>query len=153
MFQNKSVDKSKIQDMAHVPAINMISDGTKICGTLVTQKDFRISGELEGSLTVDGKCIVSSTALIKGDIVVAEADIAGRVEGEIVAKNRLVLRQTAVVIGDIHTKSLLIEEGAVFEGSCHMSKNPGHQELKVHHNGQVSNADNRSVKLNKVANQ
>ena len=142
-----------MQDMAHVPAINMISDGTKISGTLVTQKDFRISGELEGSLTVDGKCIVSSTAIIKGDIAVTEADIAGRVEGEIIVKNRLVLRQSAVVTGDIHTKSLLIEEGAIFEGACYMSKNPGHQEIKVHQNGINTKHDGRSVKLNKVANE
>jgi cytoskeletal protein CcmA (bactofilin family) len=153
MFQKNNKEKNKMQDMGHVPAINMISDGTRINGTLVTKKDFRISGELEGSLSVEGKCIVSATAVIKGDIVVTEADIAGRVEGEIVVKNRLVLRQTAVVIGDVHTRSLLVEEGAVFEGACHMSKNPGQQELKTNQNGVATKSENRPLKLNKAANE
>lgn len=135
-----------MSDQNNVPSINMISEGTKIVGTLTTQKDFRISGEVEGKLHIDGKCIVSATALIKGDLIAADADIAGRVEGEIIVKSKLILRQTAHVTGDIHTKVLLVEEGATFEGACHMSSNPIEKKSK-------ENANNAPLKFNKAANE
>ncbi|MCC5926305.1 MAG: polymer-forming cytoskeletal protein [Bacteroidetes bacterium] len=123
-----------MQDQSNVPAINMISDGTRITGTLETKKDFRISGELEGSLKVEGKCVVSASAVIKGDIIATEADIAGKVEGQVSATNRLVLRQTCSIVGDIITKSLLVEEGAKFEGACHMGDRTGISKNGVHPN-------------------
>ena len=121
-----------MQDQNNVPAINMISDGTRIKGTLETKKDFRISGELEGSLKVEGKCVVSATAVIKGDLIATEADIAGKIEGQVIVANRLILRQTCSVVGDIQTKSLLVEEGAKIEGACHMDSRPSVSKNGVH---------------------
>lgn len=148
MFSNKNNRKSKpMQDSSNVPSINMISDGTKITGTLVTKKDFRLSGDLEGSLEVEGKCIVSTTARIKGDVIATDADIAGKVEGGLVVKNRLILRQSAVVFGDIQTKSLLVEEGARFEGACHMSSKPGEQSSL---NGASEEPEKKTFKIKAV---
>jgi cytoskeletal protein CcmA (bactofilin family) len=146
MFSSNKNTKRPMSDQNNVPSINMISEGTKIVGTLTTQKDFRISGEVEGKLHIDGKCIVSATALIKGDIIAADADIAGRVEGEITVKSKLILRQTAQVTGDIHTKVLLVEEGAKFEGACHMSSNPVEKQSK-------DSVNSAPLKFNKAANE
>lgn len=116
----------------NIPSINMISEGTRITGNIVTQKDFRISGELEGKLDVEGKCIVSAPAVIYGDILAADADISGKVHGEIIVKNRLILRQNCMVTGDIHTKILVVEEGASFQGACHMSADPASRVREDH---------------------
>ena len=121
--KNKSMSTNGSHKSAQ-PSINMLSEGTTIKGSLETKDDIRISGELEGDLTVKGKFILSKTGRISGNVEAVEADVAGQVDGEIITTQKLTLRQSAVVKGNINTKILLIEEGARFEGSCSMSANP-----------------------------
>lgn len=102
------------------PNVNMISSGTNIVGALTTDNDIRISGNLDGEITTKGKIIVSKGGLIKGDVRAKEADIAGTIDGELEIEQKLILRQSAIVKGDIVTKSLLVEEGARFDGACTM---------------------------------
>lgn len=102
------------------PSLNMISEGTKIKGTIQSQNDIRIAGRLDGEAICKGKVIVSSSAHLEGNISSVEADIAGKVEGTIKVSNKLTLRQTAVVGGDIFTNVLIIEEGAKLNGNCRM---------------------------------
>jgi len=46
--------------------------------------------------------------------------IHGTINGDIIATQRLELGRAAKVNGNIQTPSLIIEQGAVFEGSCKM---------------------------------
>ncbi len=106
------------------PAINMLSEGTVVNGTIQTKDDIRIAGTVNGDLKVEGKCILSKTGVIKGKLEAQEADIAGAMEGENLITDRLTIRQTGVVKSDIRTRILLIEEGARFEGNCSTSTAP-----------------------------
>ncbi len=106
------------------PAINMISPGTVINGSLSTKNDVRISGRVDGEVQADGKVILANDGYVNGNINAGEADVAGTVEGELNISDRLLLRQTARIKGDIQTKILLVEEGAVFEGACRMEGFP-----------------------------
>lgn len=127
MFNNKNKMKNKngTAGVAGQPAVNMISEGTEIKGKVSSQNDFRISGFVDGELEIKGKCIITQTGKIHGDIQASDADISGTVDGTVVTANKLVLRQSAYVTGDIKTKVLLIEEGARFDGACSMgSKAP-----------------------------
>ncbi|MEX0780438.1 MAG: polymer-forming cytoskeletal protein [Balneolales bacterium] len=103
------------------PSLNMISEGTTIKGALETENDIRVSGTVDGEIISKGKCIISKSGLIKGNVNAPEADIAGTIDGEVTVSNRLILRQTAVVKGDIQTKVFLVEEGASFDGACKMN--------------------------------
>lgn len=109
------------EEQRGIPNINMISHGTEITGTLKTNSDIRISGKLDGTIESHGKVIVSQGGLITGDVKGKEADVAGTINGELAVTDRLILRQTAIVRGDITTKSLLVEEGARFDGACKMT--------------------------------
>lgn len=122
MFNNKPNNHQKNVNGTNQksPSLNMISEGTKIKGTIKSQNDIRIAGRLEGEVVCKGKVIISSTAQIDGNISSAEADIAGKVEGTIKVSNKLSLRQSAVVGGDIFTKTLIVEEGAQINGNCRM---------------------------------
>lgn len=102
------------------PSLNMISEGTKIKGTIKSQNDIRIAGRLEGEVICKGKVIVSSSAHIDGNIASVESDIAGKVDGTIKVSDKLTLRQSANVGGDIFTKVLIVEEGAQLNGNCKM---------------------------------
>jgi cytoskeletal protein CcmA (bactofilin family) len=46
--------------------------------------------------------------------------IHGTINGDIIATQRLELGRAARVNGNIQTPSLIIEQGAMFEGSCKM---------------------------------
>ena len=102
------------------PAINMISQGTIIDGSLISKNDVRISGRVDGEVKAEGRVILANEGYVKGNVNAGEADVAGTVEGELNISKRLILRQSARIKGDIQTKVLLVEEGAVFEGACRM---------------------------------
>jgi cytoskeletal protein CcmA (bactofilin family) len=51
--------------------------------------------------------------------------IHGTINGDIIATQRLELGRAAKVNGNIQTPSLIIEQGAVFEGSCKMVQMSG----------------------------
>ena len=118
---NKKSDKKKVNGTPHKsPSLNMISEGTRIKGTIHSDNDIRIAGKLEGEAICKGKIIINSSAIIDADITSIEADVAGTVEGTIRVSEKLMLRQSARVSGDIYTKTLIVEEGAEFNGNCRM---------------------------------
>lgn len=114
------MNKSMNKDNANVSSVNMVSEGTEIIGTLKTKSDIRIAGSVDGEAKVDGKIIVASSGHIDGNVNSKDADIAGRVEGEVHVSSKLTLRQSAVVEGDLYAQNLVVEEGATFNGACHM---------------------------------
>lgn len=105
-------------------SVNMISEGTVIKGEVSTENDLRIAGSLTGELQVKGKCVITNSGKVFGDVNAHEIDVSGTIEGTLLVGNRLVLRKTAQIIGDIYTKSILMEEGAEFQGECRMGADP-----------------------------
>jgi cytoskeletal protein CcmA (bactofilin family) len=121
MFNNQKKQKMAYESHKNQPVINIISEGTVITGKIVTENDFRISGQVNGELEVKGKCIITQSGRVKGDLKANDADISGKADGNVIVSNKLFLRENAHVTGDIKTKTLLIEEGALFDGVCQMS--------------------------------
>lgn len=104
----------------NIPAVNIISEGTKIKGNINTIADLRVGGTIFGDAVSKDKIIITNAGLIEGNAISENADVAGRVEGDIRVKNKLILRQSAVIDGNIYTKTLIVEEGAQINGSCKM---------------------------------
>lgn len=119
MFNNKT-DRKVNGTSPQSPSLNMISEGTKLKGTINSQNDIRIAGRVEGEAISKGKLIITSSGVVEGDVKSAEADVAGKCEGEIRITNKLILRQSAIIDGDIFTKTLIVEEGAQMNGTCRM---------------------------------
>jgi cytoskeletal protein CcmA (bactofilin family) len=63
---------------------------------------------------------VGANGKVDANIEVAVAVIHGTINGDIIATQRLELGRAAKVNGNIQTPSLIIEQGAVFEGTCKM---------------------------------
>ncbi len=62
------------------------------------------------------------TGQVVAKIKIGKISISGRVEGTIVATEKIEILHTGKVIGDIATPVLVVEEGAVLEGKCNMTK-------------------------------
>ena len=99
---------------------NQIKKGTKIQGNLSSESDVRIDGTIEGNLNVKGKVIIGHTGEIIGDIACAICEISGKVKGKLSIDGSLTLKSSANFTGEMATKKLIIEPGAVFNGSCKM---------------------------------
>lgn len=91
-------------------------------GTLTAKDDIRVSGKLKGTLRVDGKAIIAQEGSVEGDVFATDADVAGTLVGEINVKGRLVLKGSAKVQGTVRTTRLIVEEGAVIDGTCEMGQ-------------------------------
>ena len=83
----------------------------------------RVDGRVTGRVASDdGTLIVSSAGRVEAEVSVAVAKISGEVTGDITAAERVELGRTARVSGNIQTPALVVEDGAVFEGNCRMSR-------------------------------
>lgn len=115
------------QGIAH----NALIQGTLIKGDVFAEGDFRIDGVIEGNIDCKGKVVVGAKGETRGKILCENAELHGKVDGTVEALNNVSLKQTSVFHGEMITKSLDIEPGATFNGTCKMTKNEhGHEKKK-----------------------
>jgi cytoskeletal protein CcmA (bactofilin family) len=103
--------------------LGFVGDVVNFTGEVSFRSMLRIDGHFSGNVTSqDGTLIVSTGAEVtKAVIKVAVAKINGTVEGNILASKQLVLGRTANVKGMLTAPALVVEEGALFNGSCRRS--------------------------------
>ena len=100
-----------------------VGNGTTLTGETTFKSMLRIDGQLTGKINSEaGTLIVGNQGRLDANVDVAIATIHGTVNGDIIATQRLELGRTARVTGNVTTPSLMIEQGAIFEGNCQMSK-------------------------------
>jgi cytoskeletal protein CcmA (bactofilin family) len=100
-----------------------VGGGTLVTGEANFKALMRVDGHLSGRITSSsGTLIVGANGKVDANIEVAIAVIHGTVNGDIIASQRLELGRAAKLNGNIQTPSLVIEQGALFEGSCKMIK-------------------------------
>ena len=98
-----------------------VGSGTVITGESSFKSMLRVDGRFSGRITSGtGTLIVGSGGQVDANIEVAVCTIQGVVNGDIIASQRVELGRAAKLSGNIQTPSLVIEQGAVFEGSCKM---------------------------------
>ena len=126
--KKESVSAQAIARSKEVPRINIpkdnwlgfVGDVQKFTGEVTFRTSLRIDGNFSGQVNSEsGTLTVSDGAkLTEAVINVAVAKINGTVEGEVHA-SELVLGRNAKVTGDLSARTLIIEEGALFNGRCH----------------------------------
>jgi cytoskeletal protein CcmA (bactofilin family) len=122
--------KNNNNDPNQNSALNMIGLGTFIKGDLSSDGDLRIDGKIEGIVKSKSKIAMGASSVITGNVVARSADISGRIDGDIQVNETLFLRASAKVNGEIKTSKLVIESGAEFNGSCHMSNQESNKKLE-----------------------
>lgn len=112
------------QDQNPITAHNLIASGTIIKGEINSNADIRIDGSIEGTIFSKGRVVLGEKGTVKGEIKAANVDIMGSLTGNIFTSNTISLKSTGKINGDINTQTLIIEEGAQFNGNCKMGKEP-----------------------------
>ena len=102
-----------------------VDDGSHIEGTLRFDDTFRVDGRLTGKVISAGDLVVGERGQIDGELEVGRVFISGAVRGTIRASVRVELAAGAKLRADVETPSLVIEDGAFFEGRCSMERADG----------------------------
>ena len=100
--------------------INILSDGTKVKGDIISNGDIRIDGEMAGNLSTKGKLVVGDRGKIEGEVQASTIEVAGFIKGKVTARELLNMKSSAKIEGDIVAAKLAVEPGAIFTGTCSM---------------------------------
>src|SRR5215218_7320117 len=113
--------ESLARDIKEGTLTGFVGNGTTLTGEANFKGMLRVDGGLSGRVSsADGTLIVSTNGSVDANVEVAVAQIFGTVNGDITASKRIEMGRVAKVTGNIQTPALVIENGALFEGSCRM---------------------------------
>jgi cytoskeletal protein CcmA (bactofilin family) len=107
------------------PSLECLSEPEESIGSAhapsTPEATLRIDCHVKGVLDAgSGTLIVGRLGQCEADLFVGTALVDGIVSGNIHASKLVALGSEARVIGDIEAPTILIRNGAMFEGTCHM---------------------------------
>ena len=102
----------------------IIGKDTVITGTLDVKGALRVEGTVKGKIISTGCVTVGSTGLVEAEIEAESAIVAGTMRGNVNTTDKIELQAKCEMEGDLRTKSLVIEDGAMFSGACSMKDRP-----------------------------
>jgi cytoskeletal protein CcmA (bactofilin family) len=109
----------------------LLGRGATFEGKLTFEGTVRIDGRFRGEVFTDDVLVIGEGAIVEAEMDVGEVIIQGTVIGNIKAKRSIEIHAPGRVKGDIHTPSLQIDKGVVFEGRSFMegaTKQPAPQQ-------------------------
>jgi cytoskeletal protein CcmA (bactofilin family) len=98
----------------------LLGRGAVFEGKLTFEGTVRIDGRFKGEVFSDDVLVIGDGALVEAQIEVGEVIIQGTVVGNIVAKRSIEIHAPGRVKGDLHTPSLQVDKGVIFEGRSFM---------------------------------
>jgi cytoskeletal protein CcmA (bactofilin family) len=112
-------------------AETIIGAGVVVHGTLESESDVIIDGELDGSVKTGGNVTIGVNAHVKANVEGANVTVAGVLTGNVNATGEAVIRETGSVKGDIRAIGIAISSGGVFIGRSIMEAAPRLEESVI----------------------
>ena len=110
----------------------MIGADAVIQGSVTCEGGIAVYGKVYGDVTSEGPVRVARGGEIHGDIQANESQIGGIVDGNVRVENRAILGAESQLKGDLIYRTLVIEEGAQFQGHCVLVESESTVELDHH---------------------
>jgi cytoskeletal protein CcmA (bactofilin family) len=108
-----------------------LDSGSRISGKLSFEGATRIDGQVDGEIHAKESLTIGESAVVTAQIRAASIIVAGKVSGDLTATSRIEIRPSAKVIGNLNSPTLVVHEGATFEGHCSMSPEGARDDRKV----------------------
>ncbi|WP_168123636.1 polymer-forming cytoskeletal protein [Paenibacillus sp. HB172176] len=105
-------------------ADTLIGQGTIAEGKMVSEANLRIEGEYRGDIECKGDVIIGECGVARSNIIAHDITLAGRLFGDIETKGRLIITSSGQITGNVKAHSLIIQDGGLINGSCHMEPLP-----------------------------
>ena len=107
---------------------SVIGRGTEFEGTIRTKETIRIEGFVKGNIISDGTVIIGNGGNVDGKIEAVNILVGGEAHGELYASEKIEANSSGRIFGNLHTKGLIVDEKALFQGTCEMT---GREEPKA----------------------
>jgi cytoskeletal protein CcmA (bactofilin family) len=98
----------------------IIGKDSAFTGDMEVKGTLRIDGRVKGRINCDETVSIGATGEVEAEIDAKMVIVAGTVVGNIRTSEKIEMQAKAKVLGDVSTKNLVIEQGAIFHGSCQM---------------------------------
>ncbi len=98
----------------------VVADDLEIRGTIKFKTSVMLKGVFEGEIFSEGLLVVGPTAKVTATISTKTLVSHGEITGNVTATDQVTLKNTSLHNGDVTTPNIIIENGAVFNGSCAM---------------------------------
>jgi len=99
-----------------------VNEGTEIDGKITFSGTVLLNGRVRGEIVSNDTLIVGEKGVIHATIRSGVVEVSGEVVGNISATERIELHPSCRVYGDIEAPVVTIDEGALLEGQCRMTK-------------------------------
>lgn len=106
-------------------SISVIDQFSNFDGTYQSTRDLRIEGQVKGTIECRGTLHIAQGANVQAKVEAENISVAGELDGEITCRGKLLLLPSGRVKGKINTVSLIIHEGAFYEGELEMRSDNG----------------------------
>jgi len=113
----------EIREIGEGQITTVVAEDLEIKGTIKFKSSVMLKGVFEGEIISEGLLVVGSTARVSASINTKTLISHGSITGNVVAAEQIVLKSSATHIGDLKSPFIMIENGAVFNGSCMMERN------------------------------
>ena len=106
--------------------MTIIAKGAEVNGSMDVEGNIRVDGTVIGDVRATEGVEVGKSGRIVGSAISSKtAVIHGYVESHLTVSQHVLLGGKSTLVGDLKTKSLVIEEGAVFHGNSSMAEEYG----------------------------
>jgi len=98
----------------------VIGKETTIRGEVIGREDLRVEGRIEGTVRLEAELIVEEGGTVAAEVESAALTVAGSFDGKATCSDLVTLRQGSHATGTITAPQVVIEDGAVFDGTLEM---------------------------------
>jgi cytoskeletal protein CcmA (bactofilin family) len=99
-----------------------LGKGAEFTGKLMFNGSVRIDGDFKGDIFGSGTLVIGEGADVEADIHVDSVLVSGDMRGEVEVRKLLKIYTPGRMTGNVRTPVFSVEEGAFFEGNCHMTR-------------------------------
>jgi cytoskeletal protein CcmA (bactofilin family) len=128
--------------------VSHLADGAALVGEISFTNGVCIEGVIKGKIRAEAMLEIGPAGKIEAEATVRNISIRGEFRGIIRASDRVEIHKEGKVYGEIFSPCLIIEAGAIFEGSCNMSErlNNKNEEKTVSLQSKTDSSPQTSIK-------
>ena len=106
----------------------LFAEDVEFDGELSFQDAVLVKGSLKGKIESAADLYVSERAHVDAELTAEVVSVKGRLNGTVHARRKLELFASGRVDGHVQTPDLIVQSGAVFNGSCRMDGSDDHRD-------------------------
>jgi cytoskeletal protein CcmA (bactofilin family) len=106
---------------------SFLGDKSRLEGTLAFNGTLTLLGKFKGRIKGGEGVVLGEESESEAEVEARSVKVYGKIVGRIGAEKRIEIYKSAEIEADVSTPTLIIHEGAIFDGKCAMKRKRGRQ--------------------------